>query len=98
MPELILHPGAGKSEDPGQGARRREGSGPRVPYLNGIGGVAASAALDDWAKDEEVRDEIDSEEGGWDLDVTAADAHGDQQEASEEFDEVADLEQALARD
>ena len=35
-----------------------------VPYLNGIGGVAASAALDGWAKDEEVHDEIDPEEGG----------------------------------
>ena len=66
--------------------------------MNGIGGVAASVGLDDWAKVEEVHDEVDAEEDGWVLDVTAADAHGDQQETSEEFDEVADLEQALAQD
>ena len=40
---------------------------------------------------EEVHDEIDPEEGGWDLDATAADAHEDQQETSEEFEEVTDL-------
>ena len=62
------------------------------------GRVATPVALDDWAKDEEVHDEIDTEEDGWDLDVTAADAHDDQQETSEEFEEVADLEQALAQD
>ena len=47
--------------------------------MNGVrvGGVAASAALDDWAKDEEVHDETDPEEGGWDPGVTAADAYDD---------------------
>lgn len=41
-----------------------------VPYVNGIGGAAASSALDDWARDEETVDEV--EEGGWDLDADAA--------------------------
>ena len=65
--------------------------------MNGIGGVAAPVASDDWAKDEEVHDEIDAEEDGWDLDLTAADAHDVQQETPGEFEEV-DLEQALARE
>lgn len=39
-------------------------------YVNGdaVAG-SALAALDDWAKDEEVHDDIDPEEGGWDLDA-----------------------------
>ena len=61
-----------------------------MPDTNG-NRVAASAALDDWAKDEKVHGEIDPEEGGWDLDVTAADAHEDQQETSSEFEDVTDL-------
>jgi coatomer subunit alpha len=42
-----------------------------VPYTNIIEatGVAASSALDAWAREEEVHDIIDPEEGGWELDV-----------------------------
>lgn len=61
-----------------------------VHYVDGIGGIAASAAFG-WAKDEEVQNEIDPEEGGWDLDVTAADVHSDQQERSEELQEATDF-------
>jgi coatomer protein complex subunit alpha (xenin) len=48
---------------------RLEG-GPDVAYPNGVHdtGVAAESALDAWAKEEE-RDEIDPEEGGWELDA-----------------------------
>jgi coatomer protein complex subunit alpha (xenin) len=44
--------------------------GPDVAYPNGVHetGVTAESALDAWAKEEE-RDEIDLEEGGWDLDA-----------------------------
>lgn len=39
-------------------------------YVNGDAAAAGSlAALDDWAKDEEVHEDIDPEEGGWDLDA-----------------------------
>jgi coatomer subunit alpha len=41
-----------------------------VPYINGdAAGAAASSALDAWAKEEETHDDIDPEEGGWELDV-----------------------------
>lgn len=38
-------------------------------YVNGDAAAGSLAALDDWAKDEEVHEEIDPEEGGWDLDA-----------------------------
>lgn len=51
------------------------------PSINGIDGTAAgSSALDDWAKDEEVQEDIPPEEGGWDLD---ADAEEDEEEEEE---------------
>jgi len=52
-----------------------------VPYVNGdVAGATASSALDEWAKEEETRDDIDPEEGGWELDVDGeaqSDAGGD---------------------
>lgn len=39
-----------------------------VPYANGDAAATASSALDAWAK-EETQDEIDPEEGGWELDA-----------------------------
>lgn len=38
-------------------------------YVNGDATAGSLAALDDWAKDEEAHDDIDPEEGGWDLDA-----------------------------
>lgn len=55
------------------------------PYVNGIdGAVAGSSALDDWAKDEEVQEEVPPEEGGWDLDVDADEAEGEEEEPEPE--------------
>ncbi|KAH8113922.1 coatomer subunit alpha-2 [Phellopilus nigrolimitatus] len=62
-----------------------------VPYVNGVGGAAASSALDDWARDEEIVDDVDPEEGGWDLDAGGADTHPDEQDAVEEAEETPDL-------
>jgi coatomer subunit alpha len=51
------------------------------PYLNGIDGTAAgSSALDDWAKDEEVQEDVPPEEGGWDLDADADEAEREEEE------------------
>lgn len=59
--------------------------GADVPYLNGIdGGAAASAALDDWAKDEEAGEDIAAEEGAWDLDAEEAAEPEEEEEAVEE--------------
>jgi len=55
------------------------------PYVNGIDGAAAgSSALDDWAKDEEVQEDIPPEAGGWDLDADADEAEEDGEEGEEE--------------
>jgi coatomer protein complex subunit alpha (xenin) len=47
-----------------------------VPYVNGIdaAGAAASSALDAWAKEEEVQEDIDADDGGWELDAEGEDA------------------------
>ena len=64
--------------------------GADVPYMNGVDGGAASAALDDWAKDEEAGDDIAAEEGAWDLDADAEEAV--EAEAEEDVvEEEADL-------
>ncbi len=66
-------------------------AGADAPYLNGVdSGAAASAALDDWAKDEEGNEDIVAEEGAWDLDADAEDAAEDEQE-EEVAEEEADL-------
>lgn len=53
--------------------------GAEVPYVNGVDatGAAASSALDAWAKEEEVHEEIDPEEGGWELDADGGDVHSE---------------------
>lgn len=39
-------------------------------YVNGdLAAAAGSSALDAWAKEEEIQDDIDPEEGGWELDA-----------------------------
>jgi coatomer protein complex subunit alpha (xenin) len=47
-----------------------------VPYVNGIdaAGAAASSALDAWAKEEEVQEDVGADEGGWELDADGEDA------------------------
>ena len=58
------------------------------PYVNGIDGAAAGASvLDDWAKDEEVHEDIPPEEGGWDLDADADEAE-EEEEAPEPEEEL----------
>ncbi|KII84248.1 hypothetical protein PLICRDRAFT_701838 [Plicaturopsis crispa FD-325 SS-3] len=47
--------------------------GADVPYTNGDVGAAASSALDAWAKEEEEED-LEVEEGGWELDADGDDA------------------------
>ena len=55
------------------------------PYVNGIDGAAAgSSALDDWAKDEEVQEDIPPEEGGWDLDADAEEEEDEEEDAEPE--------------
>lgn len=56
-------------------------------YINGDANAAASSALDAWARDEEIHENIDPEEGGWELDADAEefqDAGEDIVEAAEE--------------
>ncbi|KLO13353.1 coatomer subunit alpha-2 [Schizopora paradoxa] len=62
-----------------------------IPYMNGIGGAASSSALDDWAKDEEVHEDIDPEEGGWDLDAGGTEAQLDAEEFSDAAEANDDL-------
>lgn len=58
------------------------------PYVNGVGGAAAgNSALDDWVKDEEVKEEIPPEEGGWDLDADADEAEEEEEEEGAEPEE-----------
>ncbi|EMD35514.1 hypothetical protein CERSUDRAFT_116253 [Gelatoporia subvermispora B] len=68
-------------------------NGGEPSYVNGFdsAGVAASAALDDWARDEEVHEDLEAEEGAWDLDADGEEVQpGVEQE--EELPEVeADL-------
>lgn len=55
------------------------------PYVNGIDGTAAgSSALDDWAKDEVVQEDLPPEEGGWDLDVDADESEREEEEPEPE--------------
>ena len=47
-------------------------------YVNGdaVGAAAASSALDAWAKEEEVHDDINAEEAGWELDADDGEFQG----------------------
>ncbi|KAG6331595.1 hypothetical protein ID866_7493 [Astraeus odoratus] len=63
-----------------------------VPYVNGVDAVGAhSSALDDWAKEEEIHEAIDPEDGGWELDADA----GETEDQSEEFEDAIDDEDTL---
>ena len=57
-----------------------------VPYVNGIDAsiAAASSALDDWAREEEIP-EVDADEAGWDLDAEVADG---ETHTEEEFEDA----------
>ena len=44
-------------------------SGVESTYVDGDANTAASSALEAWARDEEIHEEIPPEEGGWELDV-----------------------------
>ena len=62
-------------------------------YVNGDAAAAAAghSALDAWAKEEEVRDEIDPEEGGWELDADGGEfqsAEGEQAAPADEEEEL----------
>lgn len=60
-----------------------------VSYPNGdYNGAATSAALDEWAKEEELGDEIEPEEAGWDLDAGGEDAHDEIEEEEPEEEEL----------
>ncbi|KAJ7089174.1 coatomer WD associated region-domain-containing protein [Mycena belliarum] len=45
-------------------------------YVNGDAVAGASSALDAWAKDEEIQDDLDPEEGGWELDADTGEYQG----------------------
>jgi coatomer protein complex subunit alpha (xenin) len=60
-------------------------------YANGdVAGAAASSALDAWAREEEVHDEIDPAEEGWELDAVEEEFHSEHggEEAPEEDEEL----------
>lgn len=58
-------------------------------YVNGDAAAAVNSALDAWAKEEEVHDDLDPEEGGWELDADG----GEFQDATEE--PAADVDEEL---
>ena len=61
-------------------------------YVNGDAAAAAGhSALDAWAKEEEVHDEIDPEEGGWELDADG----GEIQSAGEQLVAAVEEEEEL---
>jgi len=57
-------------------------AGGEVPYVNGCDktSAAASSALDDWAKEEEAQEDMEPEEGAWDLDADGEEIHLDEKE------------------
>ncbi|KAJ7064892.1 coatomer subunit alpha-2 [Mycena amicta] len=59
-------------------------------YVNGDAVAGASSALDAWAKDEEIQDDIDPEEGGWELDADAGEYQGAEPEEDTAEDGVED--------
>lgn len=56
-------------------------------YVNGDANAAASSALDAWAKDEEIHEEIDPEEGGWELDADGGELHVEEDHVEEVAEE-----------
>ncbi|KAJ6473546.1 coatomer subunit alpha-2 [Mycena vitilis] len=68
-------------------------AGVEPAYVNGDAAAGASSALDAWAKDEEVHDDVDPEEGGWELDADAGEYQGaepvdDAEVAGEEVEDL----------
>ncbi|TFY69325.1 hypothetical protein EVG20_g3199 [Dentipellis fragilis] len=63
-------------------------AGAAEPYMNGDHSAAASAALDNWAKDEEDQD-LAADEDGWDLDAggDAQAEEGEEEAAAQEEEE-----------
>ncbi|KAF9448057.1 coatomer subunit alpha-2 [Macrolepiota fuliginosa MF-IS2] len=59
-------------------------------YVNGDANATAASALDAWARDEEIHEDIDPEEGGWELDADAEESH-ETEEAAEEAAEEEEL-------
>lgn len=60
-------------------------------YVNGdVAAGAASSALDAWAREEEVHEDIDPEEEGWELDADGEEfsEHGDVEVAVDEEEEL----------
>lgn len=65
-----------------------EVSGEGAGFVNGVGASAsANAALDDWARDEEMGEEVEAEEGAWDLDAEADGGAADVEGAAGEKEE-----------
>jgi coatomer protein complex subunit alpha (xenin) len=60
-------------------------------YVNGDAAAAVNSALDAWAKEEEVHDDLDPEEGGWELDADG----GEFQDAVEGEEAAVDVEEEL---
>ncbi|KAJ6495248.1 coatomer WD associated region-domain-containing protein [Mycena sanguinolenta] len=67
-------------------------TGVEPSYVNGDA-AGASSALDAWAKDEEIHDDLDPEEGGWELDADAGEYQG--AEAVDEVEEATAEEEEL---
>ena len=46
-----------------------------MPYINGTdaAGAAVCSALDAWAKEEEIQEDVGADEGGWELDADGED-------------------------
>lgn len=60
-------------------------------YANGADAGAAASALDAWAKEEEEQDDIDADDGGWELDADGEDIVGEDEEEAEVAAEDEDL-------
>ena len=66
--------------------------GAAAPYVNGYDpGAAASTALDDWAQEEEVEDDLDVEEDAWDLAPPTAELPPEEEKQEEIPEEEGDL-------
>ena len=62
-------------------------SGVESTYVDGDANTAASSALEAWARDEEIHEEIPPEEGGWELDVDEEGANVNEAVAEEVAEE-----------
>jgi len=62
-------------------------SGVESTYVDGDANTAASSALEAWARDEEIHEEIPPEEGGWELDVDEEGANATEEVAEEVVEE-----------